>query len=572
MKTTASHSKPSLSTAGAASPPARACTPEALGRALLSASLFLASFAPVPAAEAGAFADVTGECGIAYRHTFGDEKVTSILEATGSGCAFLDYDGDGVLDLYFVNGCYLEGLSDPKSPEKGKRAVDRLFRGKGDGTFEDVTEKAGVGDPRYGMGVVAADYDGDGDTDIYVTNYGRNTLYQNRGDGTFEDVTEKAGVGCGLWSVGAVFFDYDGDGDLDLFVGNYLEFDPDVRGARDRRGEFPGPLSYKGQRDFLYRNDGAGTFEEVAEAAGVARDGRAMGVISADFDGDGDVDLYVANDAMENFLYENVGGGKFSEIGLASGTAFSADGSSSASMGGEFADFDGDGLLDLFVPDIRHNNLYRNLGDRAFEDVTVQTGVARVCLPHSAWGGGFLDFDNDGDLDLFLANGSEFGVGAEENLLLEQVRGPDGRRSFRKADGGPGLAVKDLARGCAVGDYDSDGDLDVVVLCLDRPSRLLRNEVGNKNRWLKVRLRGTKSNRDGIGARVTVRAGDLTLVEERKSAASYISQNDPRLHFGLGSRTKVDEVTVRWPSGRSQRLAGVALDRILDIVEPEEAK
>ncbi|MGQ9592517.1 MAG: CRTAC1 family protein [Planctomycetota bacterium] len=576
MKTAASspnpHFRSSVRAAGAKPFPARARLGGTRREALACAAVLLALRVPARSAETGAFVDVTRESGVAFQHTFGDEKMTSILEATGSGCAFLDSDGDGVLDLYFVSGGYLEGLSDPKSREKGRRAVNRLFRGRGDGTFEDVTEKAGVGDPGYGMGVVAADYDGDGDTDIYVTNYGRNTLYRNRGDGTFEDATDQAGVGCELWSVGAVFFDYDADGDLDLFVGNYLEFDPEVRGVRDRRGEFPGPLSYKGQRDFLYRNHGDGTFEEVAEAAGVGRDGRAMGVFSADFDGDGDADLYVANDAMENYLYENLGGGRFSEIGLASGTAFSADGSSSASMGGEFADFDRDGLLDLFVPDIRHNNLYRNLGDRLFEDVTVQSGVARACLPHSAWGGSFLDFDNDGDLDLFVANGSEFGVGTEENLLLEHVRGPDGRRSFRKADGGPALRVADLARGCAVGDYDSDGDLDVAILCLDRPSRLLRNDVGNKNHWIKVRLRGTKSNRDGIGARVTVRAGDLVLVEERKSAASYISQNDPRLHFGLGSRTKVDAIEVRWPSGRSQRLLDVRADEILDIVEPEAAE
>ncbi len=543
-----------------------------LSRAGLFQLLLGASVSFSPGAESPLFVDATRESGIRFQHTFGDEKVSSILESTGSGCAFLDYDGDGFLDIYFVSGCYLEGVSDPNSPQRGKRAENKLFRGRGDGTFEDVTDKAGVGDGGYGMGVVAADYDSDGDTDIYITNYGRNVLYRNQGNGTFRDVTSEAGVGCELWSVGAVFLDYDNDGDLDLFVGNYLEFDPSVVGGRDLRGEFPGPLSYKGQPDRLYRNNGDGTFEDVSHAAGVAREGRAMGVIAADFDRDGYLDIFVANDAMENFLYKNLGNGTFSEVGLASGTAFSADGDSSASMGGEFADFDADGHLDLFVPDIRHNNLYRNLGNGSFVDVTVQTGVARASLPHSGWGGCFLDYDNDGDLDIFVANGSEFGAGAEENLLLEQIQTENGRRQLRPVEGCPALVAKDLARGCAVGDYDDDGDLDIAVACLDRPSRLLRNEAGSRNHWVKVRLRGTKSNRDGIGARVTVRSGDLVLVEERKSAVSYISQNDPRLHFGLGSRTRVDAITIRWPSGTVQTLADIRANTILEVVEAEDAK
>jgi hypothetical protein len=494
-------------------------------------------------------------------------KMSNIVEATGSGVAFLDYDGDGNLDVYFVNGCYLEGVSDPASALKGARPRNRLFRGRGDGTFEDVTEKARVGDPGYGMAAVAGDYDNDGDPDLYVTNYGRNALYRNEGDGTFTEVTEKAGVGCPLWSVGAVFLDYDNDADLDLFVGNYLKFDPAYKAPDDRL--FPGPLSYPGEKDVLYRNNGDGTFTDMASSAGVAAQGRAMGVIAADYDDDGRVDIYVANDAMANLLYHNEGNGSFLEAGLESGTAYSADGDSSASMGGEFADYDGDGRLDLFVPDIKNNNLYRNLGDGFFEDVTNATGIAQASRQYTSWGGCFLDFDNDGDRDIFVSNGSEFGIGSEENLLLENVPAESGGRVFTNAreKAGPAIARKNLARGTAMGDCDNDGDMDVVVLCLDGPSRLLRNALGNRNSWLEVRLVGTKSNRDGIGARVTLRAGDLTLVDEKKSAASYLSQNDPRLHFGLGSRDRVDEVLVRWPSGIVQRIENVAARRVLVVEE-----
>lgn len=549
--------------------PSPASTSRAMLRALLPAA-FLALAASTRHGDAadGFFVDATEASGITFRHTFGDDTMSNIVEATGSGVAFLDHDVDGNLDVYFVNGCPLEGVSDPAAlTAKGPRPTNRLFRGKGDGTFEDVTAKAGAGDPGYGMGVVVGDYDNDGYPDIYVTNYGRNVLYRNEGDGTFADVTAKARVGCELWSVGAVFLDHDSDGDLDLFVGNYLQFDPTYESPDDRL--FAGPLSYPGQKDALYRNEGDGTFTDVASAAGVAAEGRAMGAIAADYDDDGRVDLYVANDAMANFLYRNVGGGRFVDVGLESGTAYSADGDSSASMGGEFADYDGDGRLDLFVPDIKNNNLYRNLGDGLFEDVTNVTGIARASRQYTSWGGCFLDFDNDGDRDIFVSNGSEFGIGNEENLLLENLPGGRGGRTFANAreKAGPAIAVRNIARGAAMGDYDNDGDMDVAVLCLDGPSRLLRNEAGGRNAWLHVRLVGTRSNRDGVGARVTVRAGGLLLVDERKSAASYLSQNDPRLFFGLGSRTRVDEIIVRWPSGTVQRIDGAAAKGTIEIRE-----
>jgi hypothetical protein len=296
-----------------------------------------------------------------------------------------------------------------------------------------------------------------------------------------------------------------------------------------------------------------------------------MGVIAADYDDDGDVDLYVANDAMENYLYRNEGNGTFTDTGLESGTAFSVDGDSSASMGGEFADFDRDGDLDLLVPDIRNNNLYRNLGDGFFEDVTGVTGVAEISRQYTSWGGCFVDFDNDADLDIFISNGSEFGIGVQENLLLENIPGSRSARAFRNAREqlGPAILKKNLARGCALGDYDNDGDMDVLILCLDQPSRLLRNEGGSRRHWIQVRLRGTPSNRDGVGARVQVRTGDQVQTAERKSAASYLSQNGPRLHFGLGESTKVDEVVVRWPSGIVQTRKDLPVDQVVLFEEPE---
>lgn len=516
------------------------------------------------------FTDVTEESGISFIHSFGDEELSSILETTGSGCAFLDYDGDGDLDLYVVNGCYLEGINDPDSPFKDLRLTNHLYRNNGDGTFTDITSEAGVGDEGYGMGCVIGDYDNDGDPDIYVTNYGRNTFYRNNGDGTFTDVTEEAGVGCTLWSVGAVFLDYDNDGDLDLYVGNYLEFDPEYR-LYYEADVFPGPLAYPGQPDVLYRNNGDGTFTDVTEEAGVLNEGRAMGVLATDYDNDGFVDIFVANDAMENYLYHNNGDGTFTDVGLISGTAFAENGDATASMGGDFGDFDLDGDLDLLVPDMSFNSLYRNLGNGYFEDVSAYVGLAEVSGQYWSWGGDFLDYDNDGDLDIFICNGDGHRLsGTQEEVLLANVTFSNGERRFVDAAGGAGpyFYRKSVSRGMAVGDYDNDGDLDVFILNLDQPSVLLRNDGGNRNNWLMINLVGTKSNRDGIGAKVTVRTGDLVQIEEKKSGTSYLSQNDPRLHFGLGQRTKVDEVIIRWPSGITQRLRDLKVNQLITVVEP----
>lgn len=520
--------------------------------------------------NAPVFTDVTKSSGISFQHCMGDDEISSILEATGSGCAFLDYDGDGFMDIYVVNGRYLEGISDPQLRYKTVPTTSHLYRNRGDGTFEDVTEKAGVTNGGgYGMGVAVGDYDNDGYPDIYVTNYGKNRLYHNNGNGTFTDVTDKAGVGCGLWSVGAVFLDYDKDGRLDLFVGNYLEFDPKYR-LYYEADVYPGPLAYPGQLSVLYHNNGDGTFTDVSQKAGITKKGRAMGVLSADYDDDGWPDIFVANDAMENYLYHNNGNGTFTEVALEAGVAFGQHGNAVSSMGGDFGDFDGDGRLDLLVPAAFYVTLYRNLGKGMFEDVSPVTGIARASAQFWSWGGEFIDYDNDANLDILVVNGDGHRLSEkQEQLLLRNERRANGQRFFTDASrsAGPFFDTRSIARGLAIGDYDKDGDPDFFVLNINQPSRLLRNDGGNRYNWLAIKLVGTKSNRDGLGARVIVRAGDLTQVAEKMSATSYLSQNDPRLHFGLGQKTMVDEVTIRWPGGGVQKLKNLKVNQFLTVVE-----
>jgi hypothetical protein len=515
------------------------------------------------------FTDITKQAGISFKHCLGDDEISSILEATGSGCAFLDFDGDGLMDLYAVNGRYLEGISDADSRFKAARTPSLLYRNKGDGTFEDVTEKAGVGASGYGMGVAVGDFDNDGHPDIYVTNFGKSILYHNNGNGTFADVTEKAGAACGQWSVGAIWIDYDKDGYLDLFVGNYLEFDSKYRLFYEAE-VYPGPLSYPGQLSVLYHNNHDGTFTDVSAKAGISKKGRAMGVLSADYDDDGWPDIFVANDAMQNYMYHNNGNGTFTEVGIECRAAFGQHGNAVSSMGGDFADFDGDGKLDLMVPAMNYIGIFRNLGRGLFEEISVATGVARVSAQFWSWGGDFMDFDNDGRPDLLIVNGDGHRLSEkQEQLLLRNVAGPDGQRVFVDVSRSVGsyFDTRSVARGLATGDFDNDGDLDFFVLNIDQPSVLLSNDGGNRNNWLTLKLIGTKSNRDGVGARVIVRSGDFTQVAEKMSASSYLSQNDPRLHFGLGQRTKVDEVTIQWPSGKTQKLKEVKANQFLTVVE-----
>ena len=516
------------------------------------------------------FVDVTASAGISFVHSIGDDELSNIVESSGAGCVFFDYDNDGDLDIYLVNGRYLETVSSARGRHLAGQLKNALYRNNGDATFTDVTEKAGVGDTGFGMAAVAADYDNDGDRDLFVTNFGRDSLYLNNGDGTFTDVTQKAGVGSELWSLGASFFDFDRDGLLDLYVGGYLVFDPEYRNFYAAEA-FPGPLSYRGQKDILYRNKGDGTFEDVTRAAGVySTKGRAMGVAACDIDDDGDEDLYVANDGMENYLYRNRGNGTFEEIALRTGTAFGQNGEATSAMGPEFGDFDGDGLIDLLVPDMGYGCLYRNTGKGFFEEKSAEMGIAAVLGQYTSWSGNFLDYDHDSVLDVFIVNGDAHHLEPEEDTLF---RGKGGR-SFVDVSGasGPAFKLKAVGRGSAAGDLDNDGDLDLLVLNLNGPARLYRNDGGNRGNWIMVRTVGTASNRDGIGARVRVKSGGTTQVRDIRSSSGYLSQGDFRAHFGVGKSEKVDRIEVRWPSGRTSTLDNVKVNQVITVTEPEVKK
>ncbi len=525
--------------------------------------------APAGGAPPPTFVEISREAGIDFRHSLGDAALSNIIESSGSGCAALDYDSDGWIDLYLVNCSYTPPFNEGPAESSDLVATNRLYRNRGDGTFADVTAAAGVGESGYGMGCVSGDIDNDGDPDLFVSNYGRNTLYRNNGDGTFIDVTVAAGVGDTLGGTGCAFLDYDRDGFIDLFVGNYLDFDPDYR-LHYAADEFPGPLSYLGQRDLLYHNEGDGTFEEVGERAGVAKSGRAMGVIAADYDADGWIDIFVANDAMQNYLYRNNADGTFSDVAFQSGVALSANGDATSSMGGDFGDFDNDGDFDLLVPDMAFNNLYVNVGGALFKDATAPSGLAEASGQYISWGGDLGDFDNDGFLDILLSTGDNHRLDTMEPLLLLNVEHASGGRVFRdfREQYGPWFQRRMVSRGLSVADYDNDGDLDLFVINLDRPSHLVRNGGSNVRHWLTIRLEGSAGNRDGIGAIVSVRAGELKHTEQKTSGGSYLSQNDPRLHFGLGAHAKIDEIMIRWPSGARQSITGVEADQILTVKEP----
>jgi len=514
------------------------------------------------------YTDVTKEAGINFTHSFGDDKLDSIVETTGAGCAFFDYNNDGYLDVYLVNGCYHPVVSHPSGRRLAGKLRNALYRNNRNGTFTDVSREAVVDDGGFGMGAYAADYDNDGNVDLFVTNYGPDVLYHNNGDGTFTDVSKKAGVDSDLWGVGATWLDYDNDGFVDLFVGNYLTYDPEYRYyyAADN---FPGPLSYKGQPDILYRNKGDGTFEDVTQKAGLYNpEGRAMGLTSGDFDDDGDMDIFVCNDAMENYFYLNNGDGTFREIALLSGTAFGQSGEATSAMGPEFGDIDRDGRMDLIVPDLGYCCVYRNLGSLMFEERSNLMGLASLVGQYESWSGNLFDYDNDGYLDLFITNGNPHRLEEQEDVLVRNDRGQ--RFLDVSAVSGEYFHRKYVGRGAAVGDYDNDGDMDILIMNLNGPAILLRNDGGNRNHWLTIRTIGTKSNRCGIGARIRLSAGGPVQIAEVKSGSSYISTSDMRVHFGLGGQAEVARIEIRWPSGRVQVLTGVKADQILTVTEPKE--
>ena len=518
------------------------------------------------------YEDVTDKAHLSFVNSFGEQKLSSVLESAGQGCAWFDYNNDGLLDLYVLSGRYLEGVTDHSKPD-GKDATNHLYRNNGDGTFTDVTDTAGVPGKGFAMGVTVGDYDNDGYEDIYVTNWNSSILYHNNGDGTFTDVTEKAGVQNNHWGIGAAFVDYDRDGKLDLFVGNYLKFDPKVKKVFYSAEAFAGPLDYEGDANRLFHNNGDGTFTDVSERAGIANPlGRAMGVTVGDFDGDGWPDLYAANDQMESYLYRNNHDGTFTNVALDQNVAYGTNGDTPSAMGPIFADYDNDGALDLFVSDMRYHRLFRNSPKEGFFiDTTAAAGIARVAGQYVGWGDGILDFDNDGWKDLFIVNGGLHWLIPMEDSLLRN----NGNGTFTDVsdEAGSYFRTKKVGRGACFADYDNDGYIDAFIEVLGGKGILLHAKplAGSaRNHWLTLKLTGTKSNRDGFGARIEAVAGDLHQMVENVPQSGYLSQHDPRPHFGLGSHTQVDRLTIHWPSGTVQTLENVRADQILQVTEPGE--
>lgn len=501
--------------------------------------------------------------GIDFIHSIGDGHLSNLVESVGGGAVFLDYDQDGYIDLYMSNGTHIKGFSDEHKPDGNPH--NHLYRNLGNGTFKDVTKKAGVGDMGYGMGMTVGDFDNDGYPDIYISNYGPNVLYHNQGNGTFSDITAHAGVAGNACSVGAVWLDYDNDGFLDLYVGNYIDFDPEY-GYFYAPDGFPGPMAYDAQSDILYHNRGDGTFEDVTETMGVFNpDGRAMGVGAADYDNDGFVDIFVSNDHMINYLYHNEGGKIFVDKGVMSGVAFNQIGEATISMSVDFADYNNDGLMDLFVSDDVYCSLYKNEGDGVFSEMSYNAGIAVACGQFVGWASSFLDYDNDGDVDIFKINGELKHWYGQEDQLFENI---DGEKFVDvSVERGEYFEKEYVGRGACFGDYDNDGDIDAYIVTLNDHGVFLRNNKGNQNNWLLIQLIGQTSNRDGVGARVTVSAGDMVQTAQKKSTNGYLSQNDPRMHFGFSDNEMVDRIEVIWPSGKIQVLENIKAGQILTITE-----
>ncbi len=532
------------------------------------------------APEPPSFTDVAQSSGIHFRHLSGSPEKNYIFEAKGGGVALLDYDKDGLLDIFFTNGNTLEDMA------KGIVHPNALYRARGDGSYEDATARAGVQGRGWAMGCAVGDYDNDGWPDIYVLCLAGNILYHNNHDGTFTDVTEKAGLKDGRWCTSAAFLDYDKDGDLDLLVTRYSRFDPKSMGRKgekrycDYRGMpvMCGPRGLEGEDDALYRNNGDGTFTDVSAVSGIL--GRykyyGLGVAVGDYNNDSWPDIYVANDSCPSFLFLNRGKGTFEEVGLSSGAALSSDGAEQAGMGVDFGDYDNDGWLDItktnFAND--YNNLYRNLHNGMFVDMAQTAGIARATLPFVSWGTRFLDYDNDAWKDIFEANGHVYPeliknpVGGEryfQRRLLFRNLG-NGKFADVSSSSGSGVLQERSSRGVAIGDLDNDGDIDIVIANLDDSPSVLRNDGGNARNWLTFDLRGTRSNRFGLGARIMVKTGGFEQIAEASTASGVFSASDPRVHFGLGDAKEAD-VEIRWPSGRVQNFPRLPANRIVVVDE-----
>lgn len=551
---------------------------------VLAGTLALPAWARIAAASdppSYPFSEVPSSAsGITWTHTAGTSPEKYLPESTGAGCAVFDYDNDGWMDIYLVNS----GKCDIFTPPQ--RLRNALYRNNRDGSFTDVTEKAGVAGGGYGMGAAVGDYNADGFPDLYVTQYGRSILYRNNGDGTFTDVTEQAGVAAPGWASSAVWFDYDNDGRLDLFVCRFVDFSkakhhncgaPNIPALKGLN-EYCYPKVYSPMASWLFHNNGDGTFTDVSQKMGIADNpGKSWGVVATDINNDGWMDLFVANDTEANFLFKNNGGRHFEEIGFTAGVAYGEGGKARSGMGVDSADLNQDGWMDLFVTNLNHEfyGFYQNRHDETFDDIAGPSGIANASRLMSGWGLKFLDYDNDGNLDLLIANGHPDdliekiydNVTYRERLLLFHNNGT-GLKNITQ-ESGPAFSRPLSARGLALGDFDNDGGVDTLVSCNDEPPVLLHNNVGSQNHWLGIKLIGKKANIDAVGSRVTYQAGDLKRTQMKVGGGSYLSAHDPRMVLGIGNRPKLDWLEVKWPqpSNAVERFTDLPVDRYITIVE-----
>ncbi len=518
---------------------------------------------PPPSGKLPVFVDVLPKSGIAWQRSFGDHELSNIVEGTGSGACVFDFDRDGKLDIYFPQGRWETTVSDNRGRDLIGQLSNALYRNKGGFQFEDVTEKAGVAGKGFAFGCSSADYDGDGDEDLLVLTYNGPELYRNDGKGAFVDVTEKAGLVDPRWSLNGAWLDYDRDGDLDLFVSYYLEYDSGKFRSFYAAAGYPGPLSYNGTSCALYRNNGDGTFADVTKAARVQNaGGRAMSAVAADLNNDGWADIYVANDSMENYYYENRHDGTFAERALELGLALGQNGQGVSSMGPAVADVDGDGNLEILIPDMDYGSLLSKKGE-FYSDLVDRSGLAVICGQYTGWGAVLLDYDDDGFQDVFIANGNAHHEYPEDAVLARN----NGQGVFVDVarESGDFFQVKWVSRGATWADFDDDGNVDLVVVDTSGPPHLLRNTGGAGNHWLKVEAKVKGGGRTALGARVTITAGGRKRFQELIGVNGYLSQGDNRAHFGLGTEEKVELLEVRWPDGTTDSWKDVKADQAFRV-------